>query len=417
MLAELVEDVLDPRRLLLVEAAGAERLLEVGDRSVADLLPGREGLAHPACRRRRGCGRWCSGRGSSGRARRSGGRGARSPAARTSRAAGRGSRARASARGAASSGRASGYGAAAPRAGPGSSAAARRRCSGSAVALAGEDIVGRCPPPADAAQNRDRHRRRRRHRGPSTAGSPGDGPPAVFVHGVPTHSEDWHAVPRGDGGPRDRLRPARVRPLRPPRPSTRFDYTIVVLRRRSSADCARAPSGSATTRLCVHDWGGVGLIAAQRAPGPGPPPRRHERRAAAARLPLAPDRSDLADPGARRALDPDLDPPPRRIRAARVQGRPQPPRPRVRRHGLRTTSTAGRSTRSSASTARRDPEELARAGERLGEHRLPRAGRLGGAGPLHLPRGSGGPTRRLCRTPSWSSSRRPGTGPGGTSPR
>ena len=43
--AEPLEDRLDPRRLLLAEAAGADRLLDLVDRRVADLLPGREALA------------------------------------------------------------------------------------------------------------------------------------------------------------------------------------------------------------------------------------------------------------------------------------------------------------------------------------------------------------------------------------
>src|ERR1044072_4169807 len=38
-LSELFEDLLDPRRLLLCEAAGTDRLLELVQRCIADLLP------------------------------------------------------------------------------------------------------------------------------------------------------------------------------------------------------------------------------------------------------------------------------------------------------------------------------------------------------------------------------------------
>src|SRR6478735_6730408 len=44
-LAEQLQDRLYPRRLLLAQATGADRLLDLVDRGVAHLLPGRESLA------------------------------------------------------------------------------------------------------------------------------------------------------------------------------------------------------------------------------------------------------------------------------------------------------------------------------------------------------------------------------------
>ncbi len=61
-LAEPLEDRLDPRRLLLAQAAGPDRLLDLA-RPARRALPPRSGSARAGRRRRgRGCGRWCAGR-------------------------------------------------------------------------------------------------------------------------------------------------------------------------------------------------------------------------------------------------------------------------------------------------------------------------------------------------------------------
>jgi pimeloyl-ACP methyl ester carboxylesterase len=89
----------------------------------------------------------------------------------------------------------------------------------------------------------------------------GEGAPAVFVHGNPTHSEDWLPV-------MDRMRgPALALDLpgfgRSERPEPeRFEYSMyayaLFLERALDALGVREHS------LVVHDWGGLGLIEAQR---------------------------------------------------------------------------------------------------------------------------------------------------------
>jgi pimeloyl-ACP methyl ester carboxylesterase len=91
----------------------------------------------------------------------------------------------------------------------------------------------------------------------------GDGPPVLFVHGNPGHSEDWTPF-------LERLeRPAVALDLpgwgaseRPP--PGRFDYSMHGLGRFVERFCDQL--GIAEHSLCVHDWGVVGLIAAQRHP-------------------------------------------------------------------------------------------------------------------------------------------------------
>ncbi len=89
----------------------------------------------------------------------------------------------------------------------------------------------------------------------------GEGPPTIFVHGNPSHSEDW--VPfleRLDG-------PA----LAPDLPGwgfsenpRDFDYSMHGLARFVERFCDRL--GVTDFQLVVHDWGAVGLIAAQNRP-------------------------------------------------------------------------------------------------------------------------------------------------------
>ena len=67
-----------------------------------------------------------------------------------------------------------------------------------------------------------------------------------------------------------------------------------------AASCSGWPSSDYS--LVVHDWGAVGLIARPGGAGAGQAPRDHQRGGLAARIPLAPDRADLADARPRRAL-------------------------------------------------------------------------------------------------------------------
>lgn len=92
---------------------------------------------------------------------------------------------------------------------------------------------------------------------------PGEGPPAVFVHGNPTHSADWLPFLECAAGPALAFdlagwgRSARPDPLA-------FDGSMDAhanLVERLLDELA--PDGY---RLVVHDWGAVGLVAAQRHP-------------------------------------------------------------------------------------------------------------------------------------------------------
>jgi len=92
----------------------------------------------------------------------------------------------------------------------------------------------------------------------------GDGPPAVLIHGVPTHSEDWVPVLEAMRGPAIAMDlPGFGRSDRPP--PDRFDYSMGA-HGAFVRDFLEA-MGVGEYSLCVHDWGGVGLIAAQREPG------------------------------------------------------------------------------------------------------------------------------------------------------
>lgn len=91
--------------------------------------------------------------------------------------------------------------------------------------------------------------------------SGGEGVPTVFVHGNPTHSEDWVPFMERLGGPA----------LAPDLPGfgfsdnpRGFDYSMHGLARFVERFCDRL--GVADFQLVVHDWGAVGLIAAQNRP-------------------------------------------------------------------------------------------------------------------------------------------------------
>lgn len=91
----------------------------------------------------------------------------------------------------------------------------------------------------------------------------GEGAPAIFVHGNPTHSADWLPFLARLEGPSIAFDlPGFGRSARPD--PGRFDYTLA-----SYADFVErlldrlAPEGYS---LVVHDWGGLALIPAQRHP-------------------------------------------------------------------------------------------------------------------------------------------------------
>jgi len=92
---------------------------------------------------------------------------------------------------------------------------------------------------------------------------PGDGPPAVFVHGVPTHSEDWVEVMAAMRGPAIAMDlPGFGRSERPS--PARFDYGFETYGSFLWDFLEAMDIGEYS--LCVHDWGGIGLLAAQRDP-------------------------------------------------------------------------------------------------------------------------------------------------------
>lgn len=91
----------------------------------------------------------------------------------------------------------------------------------------------------------------------------GDGPPTVFLHGNPTHSEDWLPfLERIDGPAVAPDLPGWGFSERPPR--DRFDYSMFGL--ADFVDRFLDELGIDQHSLVVHDWGGLGLIGAQRHP-------------------------------------------------------------------------------------------------------------------------------------------------------
>jgi pimeloyl-ACP methyl ester carboxylesterase len=95
-------------------------------------------------------------------------------------------------------------------------------------------------------------------------GIPGDGPPAVFAHGNPTHSADWLGFLAAMDGPAVAFDlPGWGVSERPDR--RRFDYTMMGLG-RFFGRCL-AVLGVGEYSLVTHDWGAVALIAAQEDPG------------------------------------------------------------------------------------------------------------------------------------------------------
>jgi pimeloyl-ACP methyl ester carboxylesterase len=92
---------------------------------------------------------------------------------------------------------------------------------------------------------------------------PGDGPPVVFVHGNPTHSEDWQPLLERLEGPALAFDlPGWGRSARPS--PSEFDYSMEGLGRFVSRFLQRLAVDRYS--LAVHDWGSVGLIPAQHQP-------------------------------------------------------------------------------------------------------------------------------------------------------
>jgi pimeloyl-ACP methyl ester carboxylesterase len=91
------------------------------------------------------------------------------------------------------------------------------------------------------------------------APSPGGDPPVVYVHGVPTNSDDWLPFLERTGGLAVDL-PGFGRSGKP------SDFPYGIEGYAGYLDGWLAEAGVDSFRLVVHDWGAVGLALAQRAP-------------------------------------------------------------------------------------------------------------------------------------------------------
>lgn len=91
----------------------------------------------------------------------------------------------------------------------------------------------------------------------------GEGPPTVFVHGNPTHSEDWLPFLHRLEGPAVALDLPGWGYSERPAPD-RFDYSLEGLGR--FVERFLETLGIDDHQLVVHDWGCVALIGAQRRP-------------------------------------------------------------------------------------------------------------------------------------------------------
>jgi pimeloyl-ACP methyl ester carboxylesterase len=89
----------------------------------------------------------------------------------------------------------------------------------------------------------------------------GSGPPTIFVHGNPSHSEDWVPFLERLDGPGLALDLPGWGFSENPRG---FDYSMHGLARFYERFCDRLGVGE--HQLVVHDWGAIALIAAQRRP-------------------------------------------------------------------------------------------------------------------------------------------------------
>jgi len=92
---------------------------------------------------------------------------------------------------------------------------------------------------------------------------PGEGLPALFIHGSPTHSEDWQPFLERMPGPALAFDlPGWGRSARPS--PSEFDYSMDGLGRFTTRFLQRMAVDEHS--LVVHDWGAVGLIGAQEDP-------------------------------------------------------------------------------------------------------------------------------------------------------
>ena len=89
----------------------------------------------------------------------------------------------------------------------------------------------------------------------------GSGPPTIFVHGNPSHSEDWVPFLERLDGPALALDLPGWGFSDSPRD---FDYSMYGLARFFERFCDRLGVGE--HQLVVHDWGAIALIAAQNRP-------------------------------------------------------------------------------------------------------------------------------------------------------
>jgi pimeloyl-ACP methyl ester carboxylesterase len=241
---------------------------------------------------------------------------------------------------------------------------------------------------------------------------PGEGPPVVFVHGNPTHSEDWQPFLERTQGPALAFDlPGWGRSGRPS--PAEFDYSMNGLARFVKRFLQRMAVDRHS--LVVHDWGAVALIAAQDDPGrirrlaivnavpllPGY--RGIARRASGGRVAWASSRTRL---WTRWAMDFGL----RESRGDRSRHDPAFV-DMIWEHLDRGTLAAVLRLYRSA-----DPDRLAAAGERLDRLRR-RAWSSGVAAIATFPRCSVVPMPRGYRMRSSVSSQTPVTGPGSMSPR
>jgi len=108
----------------------------------------------------------------------------------------------------------------------------------------------------------------------------GEGPPAVFMHGNPTHSEDWLPILEQMRGPALAFDlPGFGRSERPS--PEQFDYTVDAF--AGFVERMLAWMGVDEYSLVVHDWGPVALVAALRDPD------RVQRLVVINAVPLLPD--------------------------------------------------------------------------------------------------------------------------------
>jgi pimeloyl-ACP methyl ester carboxylesterase len=90
----------------------------------------------------------------------------------------------------------------------------------------------------------------------------GEGAPTIYVHGNPSHSEDWVSFLRRGGAALAIDLPGWGRSGRPD--PDRFDYTMRGL--DAFLERCLEELGVKQRKLVVHDWGALALIGAQRRP-------------------------------------------------------------------------------------------------------------------------------------------------------